>query len=255
MWRDNPEAVGGLKTAANLEALGVKAKHKSHSVKVKHKFRGTWNQRVEDDLEAVNDPEALDDPEAVGGLKAAADLEALGVKAKHKFRGCKEPKQDQVGLGTKRVEDDLEAVNDPEALDDPEAVGGLKAAADLEALGVKAKHKFRGCKEPKQDQVGLGTKRWRTTSRPWTWPEAVGDLKAAANLEALGVKAKHKSFEQHSAMEGSCLGHSRLQGKKSETTQIKEWKKYDRIVLVRDKDDLGFRIHLLVEFYYDNNSG
>nr|GMC80134.1 beta-1,4-glucuronyltransferase 1 [Ipomoea batatas] len=116
---DDPEAVGGLKTAANLEALGVKAKHKSHGVKAKHKFRGTWNQKVEDDLEAVNDPEALDDPEA----------------AKHKFRGCEAPKQDQVELGTQKVEADLEAVNDPEALDDPEAVeNDLEAVNDPEAL-------------------------------------------------------------------------------------------------------------------------
>nr|GMC69247.1 beta-1,4-glucuronyltransferase 1 [Ipomoea batatas] len=119
---DDPEAVGGLKTAANLEALGVKAKHKSHGVKAKHKFRATWNQKVEDDLEYVNDPEA-------------AKHKFHGVKAKHKFRGCEAPKQDQVELGTQKVEDDLEAVNDPEALDDPEAVeNDLEAVSDLEAV-------------------------------------------------------------------------------------------------------------------------
>nr|GMD16349.1 transcription factor MYB46-like [Ipomoea batatas] len=75
-----------------------------------------------------------------------------------------------------QVEDDLEALNDHEALDDfeavdnPETVDGLRATADLEALGVKAKHKFHGCEEPKQDQVGLSNKRWRTTSRSCTTP-------------------------------------------------------------------------------------
>nr|GMD50466.1 hypothetical protein Iba_chr11aCG12880 [Ipomoea batatas] len=65
-------------------------------------------------------------------------------------------------------------MNDPEAADDPEEVGGLKTAVDLEALGVKAKHKFHGFGEPKQSQVGLGTKRWRTTSRPRTTPRRCG---------------------------------------------------------------------------------
>nr|GMD34843.1 hypothetical protein Iba_chr09dCG1300 [Ipomoea batatas] len=57
-----------------------------------------------------------------------------------------------------RAPDDLEAMNDPEA------VGCLKTAANLEALGMKAKHKFCGCKEPKQDQVGLGAKRSNTST-------------------------------------------------------------------------------------------
>nr|GLL49542.1 hypothetical protein Itr_chr15CG11190 [Ipomoea trifida] len=111
-------------------------------------------------------------------------------------------------------------MNDFEAADDPEEVGGLKTAVDLEALGVKAKHKFRGFGEPKQSQVGLGTKRWMTTSRPWTTPRRCGrprgtrregetqwDLEprgggrprglgrprgGVVDLEALGVRAKHK---------------------------------------------------------------
>nr|GMC60898.1 hypothetical protein Iba_chr02bCG14950 [Ipomoea batatas] len=149
---NDPEAVAGLKAAAHLEALGVKAKHK---------FRGR-EERKQD--------QALDDPEAVGGLKATTDLEALGVKAKLKFRGREERKLDQVGLGTKsrgpprgtrregktqiswtrrtktrpsgtwnqKVEDDLEAVNDPEALDDPEVVADPKAVADPRAVGGHA---------------------------------------------------------------------------------------------------------------------
>nr|GMC80142.1 beta-1,4-glucuronyltransferase 1 [Ipomoea batatas] len=175
---DDPEAVGGLKTAANLEALGVKAKHKSHGVKAKHKFRGTWNQKVEDDLEDVNDPEALDDPEV----------------AKQKFRGCEAQKQNQVELGTQKVEDDLKAVNDPEAVDDPEAVeNDLEAVSHLEAMND---------------------------------PEALDDPEVVDDPEAV-----------------------------ADPRTVWEWKKIDRIVLVGDKDDLGFEIHLLVDFYCDNNSG
>nr|GLL46313.1 unnamed protein product [Ipomoea trifida] len=92
--------------------------------------------RAPDDLEAVNDPEAVDSPEAVDVLKAAADLEALGVKATHKFRGVKAKHKregrTQVSWARKtkarpsetwnqKAEDDLEAVSDPEAVNDPEA--------------------------------------------------------------------------------------------------------------------------------------
>nr|GMD96954.1 hypothetical protein Iba_chr15bCG9740 [Ipomoea batatas] len=114
----------------------------------------TWNQKREGDLEAMNDPEAADDPEADGGRPrgheqprgGAADLEVLGVKATHKFRGVK-ARRTQVswlrrtktrpsGTWNQKVEDDLEAVNDPEALDDLKAVeDDLEAVNDPEEVG------------------------------------------------------------------------------------------------------------------------
>nr|GLL21854.1 unnamed protein product [Ipomoea trifida] len=135
---DDPEAVGGLKTAANLEALGVKQKHKSHGVKANHKFRGTWNQKVEDDLEALNDPEALDDPEACGRPR--------GTKRKGKTQVSRgrSTKTRPSGTWNQKVENDLEAVsdleavNDPEALDDPEVVDDPEAVADPGTVGSYA---------------------------------------------------------------------------------------------------------------------
>nr|GMD20596.1 hypothetical protein Iba_chr07fCG6350 [Ipomoea batatas] len=96
---------------------------------------GTWNQKVEDDLEAVNDHEdfddleAVDDPETVDGLRATADLEALGVKAKHKFHGCEEPKQDQAGLSNKRWRTTSWSCTTPRQL-------GLLGGIPLGLLGV-----------------------------------------------------------------------------------------------------------------------
>nr|GMC69703.1 hypothetical protein Iba_chr03aCG9030 [Ipomoea batatas] len=101
VWVPQPEprAPDDPKAADDPEAVRTTSRTKT-------KPSETWNQKMEDHLEAMNDPEAAD------------DLEVLGVKAKHKFRG------------------------------------------------MKAKHEFRGFEEPKQSQVRLGTKRWRTTSRP-----------------------------------------------------------------------------------------
>nr|GMC69251.1 uncharacterized protein LOC109184102 [Ipomoea batatas] len=112
--RERPRGLGRPRGgAADLEALGVKGKYKFQGVKAKHKFHG--------------------------------------VKAKQKFRGCEAPKQDQVELGTQKVEDDLEAVNDPEAvendleavndpeaLDDPEVVDNPEAVADPGTVGSHA---------------------------------------------------------------------------------------------------------------------
>nr|GLL49571.1 unnamed protein product [Ipomoea trifida] len=143
------EAMNDPEAADDPEAVRTTSRTKT-------KPSETWNQKREGDLEVMNDPEAADDPEVMAGdleamndPEAADDLEVLGVKAAHKFRGMKakhefrwfeEPKQSQVRLGTKRwrvtsrtktkpsktwnqkMEDDLEAMNNPEAADDPEAV-------------------------------------------------------------------------------------------------------------------------------------
>nr|GMD82336.1 RNA cytidine acetyltransferase 1-like [Ipomoea batatas] len=132
--------------------------------------------RVPDDHTVVKDPEAVDD------LKTAANLEALGgeakhkfhgVKAKHKFRGTRRGGKAQVSWreGETQVSWDLETKGRgrPRGRKWSRGPGRPRGgAADLEALGVKAKHKFhgenakhkfRGCEEPKQDQVGRGNKR------------------------------------------------------------------------------------------------
>nr|GLL19497.1 hypothetical protein Itr_chr02CG09470 [Ipomoea trifida] len=57
---------------------------------------GTWNQKVEADLKAMNNPEAV--------------------------RPTSRTKARPSGTWNQKVEDDLEAVNDPEEVGDPKAV-------------------------------------------------------------------------------------------------------------------------------------
>nr|GMD86222.1 hypothetical protein Iba_chr14bCG3970 [Ipomoea batatas] len=87
-------------------------------------------------------------------------------------------------------------MNDPRARDDPEAV---RTTSRL--LGEKAPHKFRahegktrvrGSQDPKQSQVRLGTKRWRTTSRSMNDPRAADDPEAVAD-DLDSTKATHKA--------------------------------------------------------------
>nr|GMD76763.1 hypothetical protein Iba_chr13bCG13320 [Ipomoea batatas] len=157
--------------------------------------------RVPDDHTVVKDPEAVDD------LKTAANLEALGgeakhkfhgVKAKHKFRGTRRGGKAQVSWreGETQVSWDLETKGRgrPRGRKWSRGPGRPRGgAADLEALGVKAKHKFhgenakhkfRGCEEPKQDQVGRGNKRTKAR-QSGTWSQKVeDDLEAASDHEA-----------------------------------------------------------------------
>nr|GMC69252.1 uncharacterized protein LOC109174495 [Ipomoea batatas] len=135
-----------------------------------------------DDLEAMNDPEALDDPEAVGGLKTAANLEALGVKAKHKSHGVK-AKHKFRGTWNQKVEDDLEAVNDPEALD------------DLEAVRPTSRHvSWREGKTQVSWREGKTEVSWvrSTKTRPsgtWNTKEVVDDPEAVADPGTVGSHA------------------------------------------------------------------
>nr|GMC71489.1 hypothetical protein Iba_chr03bCG3210 [Ipomoea batatas] len=178
---------GGLKTAANLEALGVKAKHKSHGVKAKHKLRGTWNQKVEDDLEAVNHPEALDDPWWCGrprGTRREGKIQVSWREGKTQV-SWREGKTEVSWVRSIKIRPsrtwNTKGRGRPRGLGRPR--GG---AADLEALGVKAKHKFRGGEAPKQDQVGLGTKRFR---------DGVGRCFGALNKKAtikMGVRTSSR---------------------------------------------------------------
>nr|GMD20595.1 uncharacterized protein LOC109158871 [Ipomoea batatas] len=126
--RDEPQPTSSLETCEGKTQVSWVRRTKTRPI-------GTWNQKVEDDLEAVNDHEdfddleAVDDPETVDGLRATADLEALGVKAKHKFHGCEEPKQDQAGLSNKRWRTTSWSCTTPRQL-------GLLGGIPLGLLGV-----------------------------------------------------------------------------------------------------------------------